>query len=254
MADESIKIENYKENKEIDYTGYGQYKTNLNLFERTGMFLYPETKKVYELITRYCRDFVVNHPQYPKFKWKPKIIDIGCGGGFGSNILSQEGEYIWGIDKDQKSIAFAKELFSRHRNNIYFNPEMSFDVIDVLTEEREIQVFDIVACVEMIEHVEDYNKVLEFIKKRCKKDKKGIYQEPPDSTKVFISTHNRNNVHSKKDSPTTEKHVREWSPDELYAILTKNFKYVTIMDIDGNLKELNMDEPTMVFKCEVPII
>jgi len=245
-------MENYQENKELDYSQYGQYKTNLGLWEQRGQILYPSTRNVYEFVRNYCRDFVVNHPQYPKFKWKPVICDVGCGGGFGSNILSQEAEYVWGIDKDEKSIAWAKEVFTRHRNNIYFTPEMQFQVIDILTEDREIQAFDIITCVEVLEHIDDYQKAINFIKKLCKKDKKGQYLEPHEATKVFISTPNRNYNKSRKDQPTTKKHVREWSPDELYKILTDNFKYVVIMNSKGELCELNLDEDTMLFKCETP--
>ena len=253
MKDDSITQEGYQERPELDYSQYGQYRSNLKLFEARGHILHPNTRAIYETIKNYCRDFVVNHPQYPKFKWKPKIIDVCCGGGFGANILSQEGEFVWGIDKDEKSIAWAKEVFTRHRNNIYFTPELEFEVIDVNTEDREIQAFDIVTCVNSIEHFADYKKLLEFLKKRCKKDKKGNYLEPPDATKVFISTNNRNNDKMGKLEPKIPKHVREWTPAELYEILTSHFKYVTLMDIFGNLKELDMSDSLMVFKCETPI-
>ena len=251
--DESIKQEGYTERPELDYSQYGQYISNLHLYEKRGSCLHPNTKAIYNTIKDYCRDFVVNHPQYPKFKWKPKIIDVCCGGGFGANILSQEGEFVWGIDKDERSIKFAQDVFTRHRNNIYFTPELEFEVIDVNTEDREIQAFDIVTCVNSIEHLANYENLIRFLKARCKKDKKGNYLEPPEATKVFISTNNRNNYKTGKLEPKIPKHVREWTPDELYAILTSHFKYVTLMDIFGEPKELDMVDSLMLFKCETPI-
>lgn len=246
---------NYKENKEIDYANTeknSQYRHNIDLYLKKGYFIHPVQRKIYEFIRNYCRDYVVNHPQYPKFKWKPKIIDVGCGGGLGSNILSQEAEFVWGIDINPQSIDWCREVFTRYRNNIYFTPEMQFEVIDIINEDREIQAFDIVVCAEVLEHLENYDKAIEFLKKRCKKNKAGQYLEPNDATIVFISTPNRNNGKLGQDGPKVAKHVREWTPDELYGILTKHFKYVTLMNEEGELRELNMTDDTMLFKCECP--
>ena len=90
MPNESIKDPNYTENPEIDYSVCGQYKRNLDMFTRTKKdVLQPSTRHIYEYIKNVCIDFAKNHPQYPKWIWKPKIVDVGCGGGFVSNIISQ---------------------------------------------------------------------------------------------------------------------------------------------------------------------
>ena len=249
--DPSIKDENYNENEELDYTTGKQYQKNIAMFDKCGRILYGPTRAMYEYIKDYCIDFVKNSPQFPKFVWKPKICDMGCGGGFGSNLMSQEADFVWGIDKDERSIAWAKEVFTRKKNFIYYNAQVEFDVVDILAEPREIQAFDIIACIEVIEHVEDYQKVIDFIKRICKKNKDG-YLQPPDSTKVFISSPNRNNSHIGTDHPKNRRHVREWTPGELYEILTKNFQFVTLMNVKGELKDLDMDEAVMFFQCEVP--
>jgi len=254
MPDKSIKQENYKENPEYDYTNMLQYLKNVEMFRKSGKILYPPTRKIYTFVKNYCIDFVKNHPQYPDFIWKPKIIDIGCGGGFGSNILSQEADYVWGIDKDKNSVTFAKQVFTREKNGVYYSPQVTFDEIDVLNEPREIQAFDIVVCVEVIEHVNEYEKLLTFIKKRCKKNKDGTFQAPPDATKVFISTPNRNRSDEPSDHPKNKAHVREWTPGEMYDILTKHFQSVILMDCEGNLKDLDMKDAVMLFKAEVPIL
>lgn len=250
--DPSITAENYQEHQELDYTYASQWLRDIEMFRKCGRVLYPPTRKMYEYIKNYCIDFVKNNPQYPKFIWKPKIADVGCGGGFGSNVLSQEADFVWGIDKSVDSINFAKETFTRNKNNIYYTPQVSFDVIDIKDEPRELQAFDIVACIEVIEHIEDYQKVLDFLKRLCKKDKKGVYLEPPDSTKVFISSPNRNHPKIGKESPKNKRHVREWTPAELYGILEKNFKYITLMNSIGELRDLDMVDDVIFFKCEVP--
>jgi 2-polyprenyl-3-methyl-5-hydroxy-6-metoxy-1,4-benzoquinol methylase len=264
MPDKSILNENYHEWPELDYVTHGhQWKRNIEMFERVvkkfgyeaGQILYPPTKSMYEYVKNVCIDHVKNHPSYPQYIWKPKICDVGCGGGYGANIMSQEADFVWGIDVDPESIKWANTVFARHKNNIYYCPQLTFETIDVRTEPREIMAFDMVTCFEVIEHVNDYESVLKFIKKLCKKDKKGhAYLEPPEATIVYISSPNRNYKSMGKEYPRNKRHVREWTPDEFYAVLTKHFKYVTIMDYHGNQIELNNQESPHIFcKCEVPI-
>ncbi len=251
--DPTITAESYIENEPWDYTHGGQWLRDVEMFRKCGKILYPPTKNIYNFIKNYCIDFVKNHPQYPDFVWKPKICDAGCGGGFGSNILSQEADFVWGIDMDEDSIKFAQAVFTREKNGVYYSPQVSFEVIDMVNEPREISAFDIVSCIEIIEHVPEYEKLLAFLKRLCKKDKKGVWLEPPDATKVFISSPNRNHPHIGKDHPKNKRHIREWTPPELYGILAKNFKYVTLMNSLGELRDLNMMEDVMLFKCECPL-
>lgn len=255
MKDPSILKEDYQENPALDYSNCAQYRRNIDMFFKTKKaVLQPSTRHIYEYIRDFCIDYVKNHPQYPKFIWKPKIVDVGCGGGFGSNILSQEADFLWGIDIDKESIQWANLVFARQKNNIYYSPQVAFENIDILNEPREISAFDIAVCVEVIEHVEDYHKLIEFLKRFCKKGKDGQYLEPPNSTFVFISTPNRNNPNIGQNQPRSKRHIREWTPEELYGVLIKHFKYVTLLNVKGEPQELSMQDTDMLFKCETPIL
>jgi len=251
--DKSIINPNYQEHPELDYTHQVQYRRNIDMFLKAKYVLYPPTRQIYEYVRNLCIDVARNHPQYPKWIWKPKICDVGCGGGFGSNILSQEADFVWGIDKDEESIKWAQTVFTRHKNNIYYSSQLTFEVIDVLDEPREIMPFDMVTCIETIEHINDYEKVLAFLKRLCKKDKRGQWVEPPESTMVFISSPNRNHPRAGQETPKSKRHVREWTPAELYGVLTQHFKYVTLMNYKGEPQELNTQTAVLLFKCEVPI-
>ena len=254
MTDESIKKEGYVENPEYDYTNEVQYRRNIDMFFKTRReVLYPPTRKMYEYIRDFCIDHVRNHPQYPKYNWKPKIIDVACGGGFGSYILSQEADFVWGIDKGVDNIAWCKSVFEKHKNGIYYSSQLTFEVIDVLNEPRELQKFDIVACIELIEHVDDYEGLLRFLKRFDKTGKHGEELLPPDATIYFISSPNRNHPKIGKEKPKNKLHVREWTPEELYAILTKHFKQVTLMNELGELKDLDMTDQVQFYMCAVPI-
>lgn len=223
------------------------------MFNRTGHILHPNPRAIYTYIKDYCIDNAKNHPQYPKFIWKPKIVDVGCGGGFGSNILSLEGDFVWGIDTDKDSIRWCNQVFARNKNNIYYSSQLSFEVINVLDEPREIMAFDIVAAIEIIEHINEYDKLLAFIKRLCKREKNGNYVQAPEATTVFISSPNRNNPGIRDNQPYNKMHVREWTPGEMYDIMTANFKHVVLMNIHGEPKDLDMTDEVMLFKCEVPL-
>jgi 2-polyprenyl-3-methyl-5-hydroxy-6-metoxy-1,4-benzoquinol methylase len=171
-----------------------------------------------------------------------------------SYILSHEADFVWGIDTSANSIKWATKVFQKYKNGIYYSSQLTFDVIDVLTEDRELEAFDIVVCIEVIEHIADYEKLLEFIKKFCKKNKRGVYYEPPNATIVYISSPNRNHPKIRETQPRSNRHVREWTPQELYTVLTKHFKYVVAMNFKGEEKDLSMKDAVMLFKCETPII
>jgi len=255
MTDKSITNPKYIERKEVDYvTTNEQYAHNLTMYAKRKYVLYPPTKAIYEYIRNSCIDIVKNHPQYPKFNWKPKIADIGCGGGFGTYILSHEADFAWGIDISPTSIHWAKTIYEKHKNKYYYSSQITFDVIDVRDEPREIQYFDIVACVELIEHIDDYVKVLDFLKRLCKRHKKtGEIVQPPDATIVYISSPNRNFPKMGQEQAKNNKHVREWTAGELYGILVKHFKHVMLLDHNGEPQELDTKTAVLLYKCEVPL-
>jgi 2-polyprenyl-3-methyl-5-hydroxy-6-metoxy-1,4-benzoquinol methylase len=47
-----------------------------------------------------------------------KVLDVGCGTGYGCKILSQRAKMIWGIDYDEEAIAYCKKFYSGE--NIFY--------------------------------------------------------------------------------------------------------------------------------------
>jgi 2-polyprenyl-3-methyl-5-hydroxy-6-metoxy-1,4-benzoquinol methylase len=216
----------YKKNKEAE--DKEQWSTNIALFQKNGVLLWKPTRRMYTLIKDRCIDKVTHHPQYPKFIWKPKIVDVGCGSGVGANVLSQEADMVWGIDKNQTSIRFAKEAFERVKNGIYYSGQLTFDYIDIMEEERELMKFDVVVAIEIIEHIDDYKFFLKQI--ITKFDNKRL----EDATEYYISTPNRNNKSIRDDSPYNKFHVREWTSEEFYNVLSEFFKDIQFANSDGD--------------------
>lgn len=252
----------YKENPEAD--DKDQVLANLAQFIYThrdadhpkgrkhGVMLYYPQRNMYTFVKNYCMKRAMQHPQYPKYIWKPKIVDVGCGSGVGSNILSLEADMVWGIDKNAFSIEFAKECFTREKNGIYYSSQVTFDEIDIMNDNRQFMAFDIVVSIEVAEHVWDIHGFLNQLKRFTKRDKKGaVIREW--GTEFFISTPNRNNPKIRKDRPENLFHCREWRSEEFAALLRKHFENVELMNQKGEPVQEDTQEQIIFAKCSWPI-
>ena len=93
------------------------------------------------------------------------VLDIGCGGGILCEPLSRLGAEVTGIDSNEKAINVAKEHAKLKNLKInYINGELS---------KVAKYSFDIITCMEVLEHVEDVNQIISFSNDILKKD--GIF-------------------------------------------------------------------------------
>jgi len=104
------------------------------------------------LIDHIAQNFNLNVKDETPFK-NLNIIDIGCGGGLLCEPLSRMGANVTGIDAAKTNIEVAKIHMKESGLEInYLNtkPENIYD-----------QKFDVVLCMEIIEHVEDVDFFIE---------------------------------------------------------------------------------------------
>jgi len=249
----------YQENSEKDdkdqvLANLAQFIYTHNAEKKTkGKLLWYPTRNMYNYIKNYCIQKVIAHPQYPKHIWKPKIVDVGCGCGVGSNVMSVEADFVWGIDKNQWSIEFAKEAFNREKNGIYYNSQVTFDVIDAMKDNREFMKFDLVVAIEIIEHVHNTYEFLESLIQFTRRNKKGDCHIE-GATEFFISSPNRNSPKIRDDKPQNPFHVREWTSEEFHALLSHHFESVEFMDNKGQPIEKSCKDDIIFAKCIYPKI
>jgi 2-polyprenyl-6-hydroxyphenyl methylase / 3-demethylubiquinone-9 3-methyltransferase len=112
---------------------------------------------------------------YVNLKGK-KVVDIGCGGGILAESLAQSGAETTGIDLSEKALKVAELHALEVGANLTYRAISAED----LAQEQRGQ-YDLVTCMEMLEHVPDPASVVQACAELCK----------PGGT-VFFSTLNRN--------------------------------------------------------------
>ncbi|MFV2030935.1 MAG: bifunctional 2-polyprenyl-6-hydroxyphenol methylase/3-demethylubiquinol 3-O-methyltransferase UbiG [Gammaproteobacteria bacterium] len=105
-----------------------------------------------------------------------KILDIGCGGGILCEALALKGAIVSGIDMANKALKVAKLHLLESKLDIDYQLSTAEDYAAV-----HAAGFDLVTCLEMLEHVPDPGSIVSGAAKLLK----------PDG-QLFFSTINRN--------------------------------------------------------------
>ncbi|WP_286239768.1 bifunctional 2-polyprenyl-6-hydroxyphenol methylase/3-demethylubiquinol 3-O-methyltransferase UbiG [Neptuniibacter halophilus] len=105
-----------------------------------------------------------------------KVLDVGCGGGILSESMAQRGAEVSGIDMGAGPLKVAKLHGLESGVNVSYR---QITVEELAAEQPES--FDVVTCMEMLEHVPDPASVVTACARLCK-----------PGGKVFFSTLNRN--------------------------------------------------------------
>jgi len=104
------------------------------------------------------------------------VLDVGCGGGILSESMAQRGAHVTGIDMGEAPLSVAK------LHKLESGVEVNYQ--HITAEElaaQQPQSFDVVTCLEMLEHVPDPASIIKACSQLVK----------PDGH-VFFSTLNRN--------------------------------------------------------------
>lgn len=105
-----------------------------------------------------------------------KVVDVGCGGGILAEAMAQAGADVMGVDLAEKSLKVAK------LHGLESGVKVDYRLVSAETLAEEIPgQFDIVTCMEMLEHVPDPGSIVQACARLVK----------PGGW-VFFSTINRN--------------------------------------------------------------
>lgn len=84
-----------------------------------------------------------------------RVVDVGCGGGILSEGLCQRGAHVTGIDMGEAPLSVAK----LHGLESGFEVDYHQMTVEQLAQEQA-GTFDVVTCLEMLEHVPDPASVI----------------------------------------------------------------------------------------------
>lgn len=131
------------------------------------------------------------------------MLDVGSGLGYGLQIMSAKVSDLTGIDVDVRAVERATRIFQGHPR---VTKVVTYDGRHIPFADKQ---FDVVTCVEVIEHVEDYKCLLLEVARVAKR-------------LVFITTPNRRPENTLPNGrPKNYWHLREWSKSELDAVLAE---------------------------------
>ena len=113
---------------------------------------------------------------------KKLILDLGCGGGILSETLAEEGANILAIDQSKKLINEAKKRAT------YKKLKIDYQCQSIETLQRKRAKFDIILCMEVIEHVQDYRSFIKLAFECLKKDGIIIFSTINKSVLSYFTT------------------------------------------------------------------
>jgi ubiquinone/menaquinone biosynthesis C-methylase UbiE len=126
-----------------------------------------------------------------------KVLDFGCGCGWGTEEISKKTKNVVGIDIDEEAVEIGRQRY----------PNIDLRVQDLFDLNSGTDYFDVVTGVESIEHVDDPRKVLEEFHKVLRKN----------GTLILTTPNGTNTMQDGK--PANPYHIKEYSVDEMHQML-----------------------------------
>jgi SAM-dependent methyltransferase len=138
-----------------------------------------------------------------------RVIDVGCGEGYGPAMLARVADEVLGVD-------IAPEVVE-HAAATYQARDLSFRVMDVGSLRVDDASFDLAVSFQVVEHLVDVSGYFDELSRVLRPG--GI---------AMITTPNRLTISPGRDDPINPFHLREYTPDELSRELSAHFDEVSL--------------------------
>lgn len=99
-----------------------------------------------------------------------KVLDVGCGAGYGTAQLAQEAYFTVGVDLAADALVYAASHYSR--------PNLVFLPASCTALPFRAQSFDLVASFEVIEHIVEWREMIEEARRVLRPDGQFIVSTP----------------------------------------------------------------------------
>jgi ubiquinone/menaquinone biosynthesis C-methylase UbiE len=180
---------------------------------QNGLRIRPSEINSIEGYLLYLRHLFAYEYATKTFSNNDKILEIGCGEGYGTSLISKGVKEIVSLDVDLKTLKHAREKYGDNCN---------FVLYDGANLPIKSDKFDGVVSFQVIEHVRDDSKYVSEILRILKND--GIF---------LCTTPNRVYRLKPGQKPWNPFHLREYYSKDLENILKKAFSEVKVVGIRG---------------------
>ncbi|NCC70533.1 class I SAM-dependent methyltransferase [bacterium] len=141
-----------------------------------------------------------------------EILDIACGTGYGTNLLSNNALKITGVDISKKAIKYANRHYKNEKTNFIISDIFSFN-----------QTSDYVVSFETVEHIP--STILDTVKKLQSLARKGLIISVPYNEQAGHNKHHRHfNIN-----------------EESFSFLNQESKIILYQDKFGNIYKNKKD-------------
>jgi SAM-dependent methyltransferase len=137
-----------------------------------------------------------------------EVLDLGCGEGYGSNLLAEVAERVTGIDLSAEAVEHARTRYPR--------TNLTFEVGDCRKAGFPDHQFDLVVSFEMIEHIAEHEELLTEVRRVLKSDG------------VFVISSPDKKFYSDAEGYSNPFHVKELYARDFQLLLERHFSEVLI--------------------------
>lgn len=141
-----------------------------------------------------------------------RILDVGCGLGYFTDLLSKDGAECYGIDLDEKCIDYCQKYMKGQ-----------YQVADVTKIPFPDNYFDKILCTEVLEHIDHNEEILKEIRRVLKKD--GILVTSVPCSEGMFKAFFKRIGHNSVDSNSREYHWHKGYTKEQMALFLKQHKF-----------------------------
>jgi 2-polyprenyl-3-methyl-5-hydroxy-6-metoxy-1,4-benzoquinol methylase len=141
-----------------------------------------------------------------------RVLDYGCGSGYGSHMLSSIADYVFAVDISEEAVNYAKKCYKA--NNLVFK------AISELSNEK----FDVITSFQVIEHVPNGKEYIKKLKDLLNPEGCLLISTPDKSYRLFNYIQKPWNIF----------HLKEYTSKGLNNLLQKCFNKVEILKIGAN--------------------
>ncbi len=135
-----------------------------------------------------------------------RVLDAGCGDGYGSYLMGLSAQEVCGIDLSAEVI--------RRAQSLYAQPNLHFDIADLSAIPYPSGSFELATCFEVIEHMDSPANAIIEMKRVLRTDGVLLLSTPNPSGPKGMGTH------------ANPYHSREFTLLELRQLLTARFEHV----------------------------